>query len=273
MLESYLSVGDDLIFVRHNSISPERLTLLFVHGLGDSSLSFAEAFEDGRLDKFSLVAPDLVGCGRSSVAADGDYSFDAQVRRLWMLVERLELERFVVVGHSMGGDITTLLCASDERGAIAGYVNIEGDITQHDLFISGDAVRAAERGEFERWFCEEFLEKTVYEVWGGALASARRYYASLRFCRPEVFLASARELFARNNALSGRFKSEIGEVYCSLSIPKVFCYGTESLSAETLAFLEDRGLERRAFVGAHHAVMIDAADEFYSFLREFASAV
>jgi hypothetical protein len=35
----------------------------------------------------------------------------------------------IIIGHSMGGDIATLLCASDKRNMIVKFVNIEGGLT------------------------------------------------------------------------------------------------------------------------------------------------
>lgn len=63
--------------------------------------------------------------------------------------------------------------------------------------------------------------------------------------------------------------SETGRIYCSLSMPKVFCYGTKSVTSGTIDFLEVNKLEYQAFDDACHWLMIDKAKEFYSFLYEF----
>jgi pimeloyl-ACP methyl ester carboxylesterase len=274
--ESLIKILDDYVFLRHSPLLPNRPTLLFVHGLGDSGKSFQEVFEDTRFDLFNILVPDLVGYGRSS--ASTDYSFGAHTNRLWILIERLEsqerikIERLIVVGHSLGGDITTLFCNSDRRGQVKKYVNIEGDITQFDLFISGQAVEAANRGEFKQWFESDFMQQKVYAELGSLYESCRRYYASLHFARRDAFLANARELYERNTSIEGEYKSEIGKIYCSLRIPKVFCYGTKSVSPKTVSFLERMGLERKSFPGAFHWLMIDAREEFYSFLHDYASS-
>ncbi len=82
---------------------------------------------------------------------------------------------------------------------------------------------------------------------------------------------NARELCERNTSLPGKYKSETGRIYCSLSIPKVFCYGTESVSSGTVGFLKEKKLEYLVFDGAFHWLMIDKDKEFYSFLNEFVS--
>ncbi|MFC1859856.1 alpha/beta fold hydrolase [Thermodesulfobacteriota bacterium] len=269
--ESYLKIENDYLFYRRGEILPGRKTLLFVHGLGESGLCFREVFEDNRFSAFNLIVPDLIGYGRSSKSAGGNYSFRFQISRLSKLVNRLEIEELILVGHSMGGDITTLFCREGPENIIKGYVNVEGDITQFDVFISNHAVAAYKENRFYEWFYNDFMNNRIYRTLGNRYPSARRYYASLSFCRFEAFLSNAREVIKRNTLLEGRFKSEIGEIYSKLTLPRVYCYGTESVPEETLSFLETKGLRSKAFKGAGHWLMIDKAAEFYDFLHSFVS--
>ena len=269
MKESYLNIGGEYLYYRHNDIKPDRISLLFVHGLGDSGLSFEDVFKDSRFNDYNLVVPDLIGYGRSSGAADKKrYSYALHVERLWKLIKKLKLNNLIVVGHSMGGDITTLLCQSDTKSLIKKYVNIEGDITQFDLTISKAAVQANNSGRFDKWFETGFKKKIVFDGWGH-LRSGRIYYASVSFCRPEALLENAIELVNRNSCLEGKFKSEIGKIYCKLSVPRVYCYGTESLSKETNEFLKKNSMDTKAFEGIGHCPMADCVEKFYSFLYEY----
>lgn len=169
MLDTYHRIGDKTVYIRHNQIFPGRPALLFVHGLGDSGLSFGPAFEDRRFDEFNLLVPDLMGYGRSSAATDpGGYTFDAHLRRLWRIVHDYNLHELILIGHSMGGDITALMCRSDTDGRIKKYVNIEGALTQHDLFLSGNAAQAVEEERFDAWF-ENFVNETAWS-WGETLS-------------------------------------------------------------------------------------------------------
>ena len=271
MKEFIFKEGSDFSCVRHNEISPGRITLLFIHGLGDCGLCFQEVFEERRFDKSNIIIPDLIGYGKSSESADGDYGLKSHINKLWKILEDMGINDLIIIGHSMGGDIATLMCASDRKNVIMRFVNIEGNLTQFDLFISREAVKAAEDANFTHWFYDEFMKSKVIEDWGQKYPSCKRYHSSLRNCRTEAFLANARELFNRNTVLPGKYKSETGRIYSSLSIPKVFCYGTESVSSGTIDFLKENTLEYQAFDEAFHWLMIDKANEFYSFLYEFIS--
>ncbi len=272
MLESVIQIGEDKLFLRHNRVIPGRRTLLFVHGLGETGMCFREVFQDHRFDEFNLLVPDLVGYGKSSRSNPDGCGFDSHVKRLWKLLEKYQIHDLIVVGHSMGGDITTLMCAADPQRIIKKYVNIEGDVSQFDLFISSEAVKAEDKGNFLTWFQEDFMITTVRDNWGKRFASCQRYYESLQQCNPWAFLANARELVKRNNnhSLPGEYKSEIGMIYAGFSLPRIYCYGTLSISEGTLRFLNENHLDIMPLENAGHWVMIDKAAEFYSFLLAFA---
>jgi pimeloyl-ACP methyl ester carboxylesterase len=267
MLETYLAYAGESIYIRHNRLSITKPTLLFVHGLGDSGLTFEPVFGYRNFDGFNLIVPDLVGYGRSSEAYSQDgYSFEAHLRRLWQILGDLNVRELTLVGHSMGGDITALMCRSNADGVVKRYVNIEGALTQFDLFLSGKAAHAVEEGRFDAWF-DHFVNETAWS-WSET-PSGREYYASLRFCRKEAFRKNALEIVRHNTALSGKYQSRIGEIVCSLTIPKIFCYGTQSLPEETLSYITERNIPAQAFENTGHCPHVDRANQFYDFLREF----
>jgi pimeloyl-ACP methyl ester carboxylesterase len=168
----------------------------------------------------------------------------------------------------MGGDLATLLCNHKTTRRIKSFVNVEGDLTKSDVFISQRAVHAAEAGSFPKWF-EDFKESTVLDEWERQYPECRRYYASLAFAREDAFLANAVELVRRNTSHPSPHGSEIGELYRGLRIPRCFCFGTHSLSPEAVEYLRSNNLHHKAFQGSFHWVMTAQPAQFYSFLREF----
>lgn len=84
-------------------------TVMFVHGFGDSSASwmfFARSFRDG---DYRVIVPDLLGFGRSARPAEADYGYEAQARRLFLLLEKLQVKGVHLVGNSMGGGVAAQL--------------------------------------------------------------------------------------------------------------------------------------------------------------------
>ncbi len=103
---------------RQNTFSSQRLTLAYaewgavdapplvlVHGGRDQKRSWDRVA--ARLaDKYRVIAFDLRGHGQSDWVSDGDYGVMDHVFDLASLVEHLKLDRFTLIGHSLGGNIT-----------------------------------------------------------------------------------------------------------------------------------------------------------------------
>lgn len=256
MQESYLSLSDCTLYVRHRFDGPGRPTLLLIHGLGESGLCFEDTFEEPALDGFNLIVPDLAGYGRSSSSAV--YSFDAQLARIGRLLSHFDIGKLHVLGHSLGSDLAILACQTVAARA-ATLVILEGHLTYSGVFIANQAAAAHERGEFRQWWHSGFRESMVYEQWGADSLPIRGYYASLRFARPEAVLENALELVSRR---------EFGDIYCGLPMPKMFCYGTKSVTQPALDYLVEHQLESQSFEGAHW-FMLDQPAIFWKFLARF----
>lgn len=76
--------------------------MLLIHGFGVSGHMFDEFAERAR-ERYHLIALDQRGHGDSDWAEDGDYSREAFVVDIEGFRKALGLERFILVGHSMGG--------------------------------------------------------------------------------------------------------------------------------------------------------------------------
>jgi pimeloyl-ACP methyl ester carboxylesterase len=75
-----------------------------VHGYTSSAEAFnapARHFQD----RFRLIVPDVRGHGESAWSPDGAYQYADQASDLGALVDALRLDRFVLIGTSMGGII------------------------------------------------------------------------------------------------------------------------------------------------------------------------
>ncbi|MFQ5381855.1 MAG: alpha/beta fold hydrolase [Dehalococcoidia bacterium] len=107
-------VGDiKLHYQEWGDESREPITLL--HGFGLSGHMFDE-FAEHAADHYRLICLDQRGHGDSDWSAEGDYTRDAFVADLEGLRAALNLESFVLVGHSMGGlNAVTYACRHPHR--------------------------------------------------------------------------------------------------------------------------------------------------------------
>ena len=81
---------------------PDGVPILALHGFGLSGHMYDE-FAKRIPDSFRLIALDQRGHGDSDWSPDGDYSRSAFVADLEDFREALGIERFILIGHSMGG--------------------------------------------------------------------------------------------------------------------------------------------------------------------------
>jgi pimeloyl-ACP methyl ester carboxylesterase len=81
--------------------------LVFIHGFGSSIFSWRK-----NLDPISkhhrVCAPDLPGFGYSDKPLDADYTIDAYADFIIQFMDKLQIKKAVLVGHSLGGGIALL---------------------------------------------------------------------------------------------------------------------------------------------------------------------
>jgi pimeloyl-ACP methyl ester carboxylesterase len=80
-------------------------TILFIHGFGADKDRWG-LFLNGFSGSHKLIVPDLPGFGESSKIPSASYDIASQVKRLNRFVEKIGLDRFHLVGISMGGYIS-----------------------------------------------------------------------------------------------------------------------------------------------------------------------
>ena len=100
--------------------APSAPTIIALHGLR----SFAYTWEPVALplaERFRIVALDQRGRGRSDWDPQRRYHASEYVHDLEALVDHLDLDRFVIVGHSMGG-ANAFIYASQHPDRLAGLV-------------------------------------------------------------------------------------------------------------------------------------------------------
>ena len=99
------------------------LPVVLVHSLAGNSTHWTAQLEHLRRDR-RAVALDLRGHGRSEPPKDGDYTIAAMAGDIAAVVDTLGLDRFVLVGHSMGGGVA-LAYAGAHPDRVAGLVLVD----------------------------------------------------------------------------------------------------------------------------------------------------
>src|SRR4029077_3434639 len=90
--------------------TPAAARIVFVRGYTGSADAF-NALARHLQDRFHILAPDVRGHGESAWSPPGAYRFEDQASDLAEFVKRLELDKFVLIGTSMGGIIAMTYAA------------------------------------------------------------------------------------------------------------------------------------------------------------------
>ena len=96
---------EDRIYYRTNEFKPDRLTLVFVHGVSGSSsawLSYETIFEN----KYNVLLYDIRGHGLSKKYPKyADYAIENFANDLEELLKYLQIKKFILITNSFGGII------------------------------------------------------------------------------------------------------------------------------------------------------------------------
>ena len=101
--------------------------VLLIHGFLSSTFVWSEVFLKIAAAGYRVIAPDLLGYGYSDKPRDFDYTIESQSRMIAGLVERLGIDRTILIGSSFGGAIAATVALNQpervEKLALVGAVS------------------------------------------------------------------------------------------------------------------------------------------------------
>ena len=124
-------ISDDGVMINYYIKGTEKKALVFVHGYSCSSEYWWPQLEYFSKDH-TVIAIDIAGHGKSGLNRQ-EYSMDAFGNDVTSVIEHLDLEEVVLIGHSMGGPV--IVKAAIKLGVKTRL--IVGVDTFHDLSTEG----------------------------------------------------------------------------------------------------------------------------------------
>ncbi len=253
------------LFVRDTGADRRHGTVLIIHGLGDSGISWAPLLETPALSLWRFVLPDLPGYGKSlwpkaplSLADHGDYL-------MRFLTETGRDHRPVVLlGHSMGG-VVSLLIAERYPELVSGLINVEGNISLQDCTFSGKAEAYSRTDFLSGGFSK--LRTDVYAA-GTTQPALAGYYAGLRMCDPVMFHENSRELVSVSAAETAAKR------WAALPAATLYLAGVPGgIGPRSRELLDKAGVFWQKIEPAGHWPNIDQPDDFTGRVAEFLETV
>jgi pimeloyl-ACP methyl ester carboxylesterase len=81
-------------------------TVMLMHGNNFGGFYFKPVIDALTREGFRVIVPDQIGYGRSSKPV-APYSLSSQARNTWRILEAEDIDKVMLVGHSMGGMLAT----------------------------------------------------------------------------------------------------------------------------------------------------------------------
>jgi pimeloyl-ACP methyl ester carboxylesterase len=205
--------------------------VVFLHGFGSTKEDYVDVAHQPAFDRRPFLAYDAPGCGQTRCENLSAISIPFLVRTAQAVLRHAGIERFHLVGHSMGG-LTALLLAHQEPDRVLSFVNIEGNVAPEDCFLSRQVVTHA--ADHPDTFFDEFIERARRSPF----RSSALYAAGLRH---KVRPGAVRGIFESMVHLSDH--GDLMAKFRSLPFPRTFMYGEQNAALSYLPKLADNGVE------------------------------
>lgn len=231
--------------------------VLYLQGLGCSKDDFIGATNIRELQPYTLVAFDFPGCGNSPYPEDMTLGIDDLVEITDIVVSRLNLGDFVVIGHSMGG-LVALLYVEKYGEQVKGFINVEGNLASEDCFFSRKVANYGSTG-----FTKEVLKSYQQKLAQSDSKGAQQFAEALQSASEKALFYYASPLvdYSDNGNLISRFTG--------LEIPKLFVHGSENRWLSYIARLEDSGCEVAEIPDSGHFPGYDTPQAYYQVISNF----
>jgi pimeloyl-ACP methyl ester carboxylesterase len=232
------------------------LPVVLVHSLAGNTTQWARQLEHLRQSR-RAVAFDLRGHGRSDPAKDGDYSIAAMAGDIAAVADSLGLDRFVLVGHSMGGGVALAYAATHPR-RVAGLLLV-------DPIGDGKQIPAAEVKSFLDGV-ESNYDSVIQGYWtdiaGPDSAIRNRLLGDLRATPRETVVPALRSVMQFDP-----------DPYLQQYRGPVLSVVTPSNDQAFSLHRVGKGFPHQVVTGTGHWIQLDKPDDFNRLLDEFLESV
>jgi pimeloyl-ACP methyl ester carboxylesterase len=236
----------------------DSVPVIFIHALAGNTQQWSAQLNHIRTTR-RAVALDLRGHGQSLSPANGDYAIDSMAQDIQTVVDQLDIERFILVGHSMGGSVAGVYAgAYPERVVGLLLVDPSGDSTQMPVEEVQQYIGALE---------SEAYSNVVEGYWsqlltGSSETTQTKVMQDLRDTPKATVVGVFKELFKYN------------------PVPALECYDGPKLSVitsinETPFSVHNlvSNLPHKMITGTGHWLQLDKPEEFNRIMDEFLSSV
>jgi pimeloyl-ACP methyl ester carboxylesterase len=242
--------------IRCKQVDSANADIFIIHGFGESGLSFSNALDSTLANQNNIWITDLPGFGASPYQCNFTTIEDYLLHLENLIKATAITNKIILIGHSFGGVIATLLCERLE-GLIQGIISVEGNLTQADSYFSGWAGQYDDGVKFKQDFTKLLFDKAKTRP------EFELYFASAIIADPKAFivLGKASRLLTKNE--------DAGNRYIDLKIPKLYLWGDVDTPLVTQQFIDKNDLIHYCLKDKTHWMMKEEATLFFDKVEKF----
>ncbi|MCV2358976.1 alpha/beta hydrolase [Paucibacter sp. TC2R-5] len=178
----FIDLNGQLLHLRDQGPSGDKQPIVLIHGTS-ASLHTWEGWVKELSKTRRVISFDLPGFGLSGPAVAADYSADNYVKTVRALLDHLQLERIVLGGNSLGGEIAWMVAAAEPQ-RVAGLILVDAGgyaFTPESVPVGFLLARLPGVGVLSEYLLPRSLvERSVQSVYGDPTkvspALVERYY-------------------------------------------------------------------------------------------------
>lgn len=235
--------------------------VLFLHGFGSTKEDYADMVRHSTLKDYPFLAYDAPGCGETACSDLSKVSIPFLVKTAVAMLDHHKIERFHLVGHSMGG-LTALMLAHQYPDRVLSFVDIEGNIAPEDCFLSRQIIDYP--ASIPQQFFELFIDRTLHSP----AYSSPLYAASLKH---KVRAEAVPGIFSSMVDLSDN--GDLMTKFLGLPCPKMFMYGEQNRTHSYLAHIQSNGVRLSEIPECGHFPMYSNPPVMWQEMTSFWEAV
>ena len=234
-----------------------RPTLLCLHGFGSTKEDYVDMTMRGEFASRDLVFWDAPGSGCSHVKNPSVLTIPFLVRVVDAAADALKLEKFHLLGHSMGG-LTGLLFAKASSDRLLSFISVEGNLAPEDCFLSRQIIdHPASSPEA---FMEGFMDRVKARQEFGLALYSKTLPIKVRPSTIEPVFRSMVDLSDN---------TDLVKILADLPFPRAFFYGAQNRYLSYLEALPSIGVQVVEIPDSGHFPMYSNPPVFWSEIAAF----
>jgi 4,5:9,10-diseco-3-hydroxy-5,9,17-trioxoandrosta-1(10),2-diene-4-oate hydrolase len=251
----------------HYHDSGEGPAVVFVHGSGPGGSgwsNFQGNYEVLAKAGFRCLVPDLLGYGYSSKPEDAQYTLDYLVRGVVDFIDALGLDRFTLIGNSLGGAICIRMAIEHPARVERMVLMAPGGMEAREVYMGMKGIRSMLRAIFDPG---GLTLESMRKVFSKQLHDPSIISESLLEQRMRIAQSQPQAVFATSRVPNQ--SDELGSIQC----PVLGLWGNEDqfcpVSGATTLAEKIPDVRVMRFSNCGHWVMVEHEAVFNRMVRDF----